>query len=517
MCCCYYPSIGVWLFLLFQGKFILGHRVDSTTEYRVATSLPGFGNLTQGYNKYLRPNFGGEPVTIGMSVNIASISSISESDMMFLQSQAQKCSLSPCSSTASDFPDSGGNLSSDGSASGSGGSSGVACNGGGSRGGEQKKKETRHLAVNSSIGRQGGNLSSDGSASGSGGSSGVACNGGGNRGGEWKKKEMRHLAVDRRQRRSQEGVRTLGAGATEPEGRSQCRTDVISTTDGITTTVACNMDLSKYPLDTQTCRLQLESWGYDENDVLFTWLRGNDSVRGLDNLRLSQYTVEHYYTFETRSQHETGNYPRLIVQFELKRNILYFVLETYVPSTLLVVLSWVSFWITLDSVPARTCIGVTTVLSMTTLMMGSRNSVTKTNGFIKAIDIYLGICFSFIFGALVEYAFAHYVTSQKGTANKPQMDSTNNVSRETGDITIVDILNTSVASYNRKLNFPTFDNDLTINSKGKIGFIIKNKMRKANNYFTIHNPSNIDHYSKLLFPLFFMVVNLLYWAYYLCF
>lgn len=27
------------------------------------------------------------------------------------------------------------------------------------------------------------------------------------------------------------------------------------------------------------------------------------------------------------------------------------------PSTLLVVLSWVSFWITLDSVPARTCIG----------------------------------------------------------------------------------------------------------------------------------------------------------------
>ncbi|KAF1547267.1 Gamma-aminobutyric acid receptor subunit pi, partial [Eudyptula albosignata] len=27
----------------------------------------------------------------------------------------------------------------------------------------------------------------------------------------------------------------------------------------ITTTVACNMDLSKYPMDTQTCRLQLES------------------------------------------------------------------------------------------------------------------------------------------------------------------------------------------------------------------------------------------------------------------
>lgn len=31
----------------------------------------------------------------------------------------------------------------------------------------------------------------------------------------------------------------------------------------ITTTVACNMDLSKYPMDTQTCRLQLESCKYN--------------------------------------------------------------------------------------------------------------------------------------------------------------------------------------------------------------------------------------------------------------
>lgn len=64
--------------------------------------------------------------------------------------------------------------------------------------------------------------------------------------------------------------------------------------------------------------------------------------------------------------------------------------------------------------------GVTTVLSMTTLMIGSRSSLSKTNCFIKAIDVYLGICFSFIFGALVEYAVAHYSSSQKCTAKTPQ-------------------------------------------------------------------------------------------------
>lgn len=52
--------------------------------------------------------------------------------------------------------------------------------------------------------------------------------------------------------------------------------------------------------------------------------------------------------------------------------------------------------------------GVTTVLTMTTLMMGARTSLPNANCFIKAIDVYLGICFSFIFGALIEYAVAHF-------------------------------------------------------------------------------------------------------------
>uniref|UniRef100_A0A672UQ72 Gamma-aminobutyric acid type A receptor subunit pi n=1 Tax=Strigops habroptila TaxID=2489341 RepID=A0A672UQ72_STRHB len=285
----------------------------------------------------------------------------------------------------------------------------------------------------------------------------------------------------------------------------------------ITTTVACNMDLSKYPMDTQTCRLQLESWGYDENDVIFTWLRGNDSVHGIEKLRLSQYTVERYYTLVSKTQQETGSYPRLILQFELKRNVLYFILETYVPSTLLVMLSWVSFWITLDSVPARTCIGVTTVLSMTTLMMGSRSSLSKPNCFIKAIDIYLGICFSFVFGALVEYAVAHYSSLQKCAAKGPS----NELTKDMEEVNIANIL----TGYRGKISFTSIEisddnvncSDLTMKTHEKIKRVLRNKMHRIISYFTIQNPNNVDHYSKLLFPLFFMLANVFYWVYYLYF
>lgn len=48
------------------------------------------------------------------------------------------------------------------------------------------------------------------------------------------------------------------------------------------------------------------SGGYDESDVTFSWLRGNDSVQGLEGLRLSQYRLERYHTLVSRSRQETG-------------------------------------------------------------------------------------------------------------------------------------------------------------------------------------------------------------------
>jgi len=49
----------------------------------------------------------------------------------------------------------------------------------------------------------------------------------------------------------------------------------------ITTTVACNMDLTKYPMDKQTCTLQLESCKKTHAFSIF-YCGNNDSTRGLN-------------------------------------------------------------------------------------------------------------------------------------------------------------------------------------------------------------------------------------------
>ncbi|XP_064423001.1 gamma-aminobutyric acid receptor subunit pi, partial [Latimeria chalumnae] len=304
----------------------------SNSDRNDAVLLPTIQMLMKGYNKYLRPNFDGEPVKVGMSLDIASIDAVSEINMDY---------------TATIFL-------------------------------RQRWIDERLLFEGNK------SLSLDGRL--------VEL--------LWvpdtfivdsKKSFLHDITVENRL------IRIFANGTVLYAIR-------------ITATIACNMDLTKYPMDRQVCTLQLESWGYNIQDVMFYWTRGNDSVRGLETLQLAQYTVENHYTSISQAVYETGFYPKLVLHFELRRNILYFILETYVPSTLLVILSWVSFWISQSSVPARTCIGVTTVLTMTTLMMGARTSLPNANCFIKAIDVYLGICFSFIFGALLEYAIAHFCT-----------------------------------------------------------------------------------------------------------
>lgn len=47
---------------------------------------------------------------------------------------------------------------------------------------------------------------------------------------------------------------------------------------------------------------------------MFYWARGNDSVSGLDTLRLAQYTVEDHYTSAAEAVYETGTHTQNTTQ-----------------------------------------------------------------------------------------------------------------------------------------------------------------------------------------------------------
>uniref|UniRef100_A0A3Q3KVL9 Glycine receptor, alpha 3 n=1 Tax=Mastacembelus armatus TaxID=205130 RepID=A0A3Q3KVL9_9TELE len=179
----------------------------------------------------------------------------------------------------------------------------------------------------------------------------------------------------------------------------------------LTLTLSCPMDLKNFPMDVQTCIMQLESFGYTMNDLIFEW-QANGSVQVAEGLTLPQFILKDESDLRYCTKHyNTGKFTCIEVRFHLERQMGYYLIQMYIPSLLIVILSWVSFWINMDAAPARVALGITTVLTMTTQSSGSRTSLPKVS-YVKAIDIWMAVCLLFVFSALLEYAAVNFVSRQ---------------------------------------------------------------------------------------------------------
>lgn len=104
-----------------------------------------------------------------------------------------------------------------------------------------------------------------------------------------------------------------------------------------------------------------------------------------------------------------GNFSILRVDFVLKRHMGYYILQVYIPSSMLVILSWVSFFIHREATADRVNIGVMTFLSLTTLNFDIRN-YTAAVPYMTALDWFVLMTHAFLLATLLQFAFVHYFT-----------------------------------------------------------------------------------------------------------
>uniref|UniRef100_A0A8C2EXU8 Glycine receptor subunit alphaZ1 n=1 Tax=Cyprinus carpio TaxID=7962 RepID=A0A8C2EXU8_CYPCA len=282
----------------------------------------------------------------------------------------------------------------------------------------------------------------------------------------------------------------------------------------ITLILACPMDLKNFPMDVQTCIMQLESFGYTMNDLIFEWDE-KGAVQVADGLTLPQFILKEEKDLRYCTKHyNTGKFTCIEARFHLERQMGYYLIQMYIPSLLIVILSWVSFWINMDAAPARVGLGITTVLTMTTQSSGSRASLPKVS-YVKAIDIWMAVCLLFVFSALLEYAAVNFIARQHKELLRFQRRrrhlKVSPTEDEAGDGRF------SFAAYGMGPACLQAKDGMAIKGNNNNAPTSANPPEKSVEEMRklfISRAKRIDTVSRVAFPLVFLIFNIFYWIIY---
>ncbi|XP_076356402.1 glycine receptor subunit alpha-2-like isoform X1 [Tachypleus tridentatus] len=182
-------------------------------------------------------------------------------------------------------------------------------------------------------------------------------------------------------------------------------------------TFSCMMDLYRYPLDSQVCTIELASFSKTTEELSLKWALQNP-VQLYDNLKLPQFEIKEVNTSLCSEKFHIGEYSCLKSEFNLQRSIGYHLVQSYLPTILIVVISWVSFWLDVEAIPARITLGVTTLLTISSKGSGIQSNLPPVS-YVKAIDVWMGACTTFVFAALLEFTFVNYLWRKRVIMKTP--------------------------------------------------------------------------------------------------
>ncbi|KAI8043891.1 glycine receptor subunit alpha-2 isoform X1 [Drosophila gunungcola] len=248
----------------------------------------------------------------------------------------------------------------------------------------------------------------------------------------------------------------------------------------LTLVLSCAMKFESYPHDTQICSMMIESLSHTVEDLVFIWNMTDPLVVNAE-IELPQLDISNNYTTDCTIEYSTGNFTCLAIVFNLRRRLGYHLFHTYIPSALIVVMSWISFWIKPEAIPARVTLGVTSLLTLATQNTQSQQSLPPVS-YVKAIDVWMSSCSVFVFLSLMEFAVVNNFMGPVATkAMKGYSDE---------NISDLDGLKSALQHHRESIIEPQYDTFC----HGHATAIY------------------IDKFSRFFFPFSFFILNIVYWT-----
>ncbi|XP_020910571.1 gamma-aminobutyric acid receptor subunit pi-like [Exaiptasia diaphana] len=302
----------------------------------------------------------------------------------------------------------------------------------------------------------------------------------------------------------------------------------IHLSSSISSTLSCRMRFEDFPMDKQVCYITISSYFFTDSVLSYQWGELSN-FKGI--LKTNQFDIIGIEKVRYLLNYSSGNYSTLRAAFKFRRRIQTFLLGFYIPSILTVMLSWVSFYISPHSAPARSALGIITVLAIGGFLTGQRSSFPIVS-YVMAADLYILTCYIFAAMALLEYAVVHYLAVYESQTTTTKSEK----SKEIGQTNDIDIdedeykptINGSIEmkTINKTSTQPTDNNVISLPPSSSNEPEIRHencvwKILKA--FFTSpcrafqmikQDALIIDKISRVCFPLGFLVFNAIYWVYY---
>ena len=148
-------------------------------------------------------------------------------------------------------------------------------------------------------------------------------------------------------------------------------------------TVSCDFDFSNYPLDDQTCWMEI--WLYDSNVTYVDQPFGERSqvsenattAHGFEVVKRSRPTLQEYI------QGTTIGYGNFGYNIEMKRITRPYLYQYYLPCASIVVASHLSFIVPISATPGRIALVVTQFLTLTNLFINQKVNIPSSQELFK--------------------------------------------------------------------------------------------------------------------------------------
>lgn len=183
----------------------------------------------------------------------------------------------------------------------------------------------------------------------------------------------------------------------------------------------------------------------------------------------------------------------LVIEFSFYRRLTLSFITIYFPSALIVLISFVSFWLDSQSVPGRVSLVITSLLTLITQLLHIRSQLPAISC-VTALDIWFFVCVSFISSALFEFALAYNFSRKVSDAVTVARVTEQTLQREGMHENLVRTERIAQQLYNHAC--------------------FNHKTRYERIFESIVSV-NLDRVCKLAFPVAFVVFLVVYWSYYL--